>query len=56
MDDTWVYADDEWIDMSTMPSSPATTSNGVIPIEWIIVGISVPVIIGVVILVKMKRS
>ena len=56
MDDTWVYVDDEWIDMSTMPSSSDTTSNGAIPIEWIVLGISIPVIIGAVILVKMKRS
>ncbi|MGY5880865.1 MAG: hypothetical protein RTV31_11475, partial [Candidatus Thorarchaeota archaeon] len=55
-DDTWVFLNNEWVDMSTMPSSSVTTSNGVIPIEWIIVGISIPAIIGAVILVKMKRS
>jgi hypothetical protein len=55
-DDTWVFENNEWVDMSTMPSSSDTTSNGATPIEWIVLGISIPVIIGAVILVKMKRS
>ena len=55
-DDTWVFTNNEWVDMSTIPSGSGTTTNGILPIEWIIVGVSVPIAIGVVIFVKIKKS
>ena len=52
MSDTWVYVDNDWIDMSTS----TITSDRTIPIEWIVLGIAVPVVIGMILFVKMKKS
>ena len=54
-DDTWVFTDGEWIDMSTIPSGSATTTGGALSIEWIITGVSIPLLIGAFLFMKLKR-
>ena len=55
-DDTWVYADNEWTDMSTMSSSTGTESTGAVSIEWLMVGITVPLIAIAIIVVWKKKA
>jgi len=55
-DDTWVYSENDWIDMSTMPSSTGTETDGSVHIEWLIVGITIPLVIIIAIIVLKKRT
>jgi hypothetical protein len=50
--DTWIYLDDNWIDMST---SSGTTTEGTIPLEWLLISIVVPVSIITGVMVWRRR-